>query len=289
MMVHRSQAPSLGVVAISYNEQQDIVGFLDNLIGWVDEVVVVDDGSTDNTEALCLKAGPKVRFVSAPRLDGEYFSDQRNKGIDAAQSDWLLHMDIDERVPSELAHEVLLAIRNSSFDGYRFRRRNYFMQRPMKGGGWQHWNHLHLARRSLFRFGGMFHESYEIDCAPERIGQLEHLMTHLNEVDFEKRLRKSAVYLEEVVADIERRGTKITATRILFAPLKEFVKKYLLQGGFRDGTPGLISAMHSSTSIFRGYSVVWDRQNRLRREDVEARLKAEFDAGRICPVEQDAP
>ena len=124
MTAPSGQKPSLGIVAISFNEQQDIAGFLDNLLGWVDEIVIVDDGSTDETEDLCLAAGPKVRFMKMPRADGEYFSDQRNKGIRAAQSDWLLHMDIDERVPPELAREILRAIRAPNFDGNRFRRKN---------------------------------------------------------------------------------------------------------------------------------------------------------------------
>jgi len=146
---------SLGVVAISYNEQEDMPGFLSNLIDWVDEIILVDDGSSDETEAICAAAGPKVKFLRQPREEGEYFSDQRNKGIAAASSEWLLHMDVDERVSKELAAEILIAIQNPDYDGFRYRRLNHFMHRPMYGGGWQDWNLIHLARRKLFHFGGM--------------------------------------------------------------------------------------------------------------------------------------
>ena len=263
--------PTLGVVAISYNEEEDMPGFLSNLIDWVDEIVIVDDGSTDRTEALCAAAGPKVRFLKAPRRAGEYYSDQRNKGIDAARSAWLLHMDIDERVSPDLAVEIRKAIRDPGKDGFRYRRLNHFMHRPMRGGGWQDWNLVHLARREAFRFGGMFHETCHLDAPPSRTGQLKGRMVHFNEHDFEKRLTKSDVYLEEVVKHLEARGTPVRGWRIAWAPAKEFLKKYLWKRGFLDGTPGLIAALHSATAVFRAHALVWDRQNRVPRRVLEER------------------
>lgn len=263
---------SLGVVAISYNEEEDMPGFLENLVSWVDEIIIVDDGSTDPTEAICAAAGPKVRFIKSPRADGEYFSDQRNKGIDAAKSDWLLHMDVDERVSKELAQEILSAIQSPEFDGYRYRRLNHFMHRPMYGGGWQDWNLIHLARRKLFRFGGMFHETCHLDTPDSRVGQLTGKMIHFNEHNFEKRLSKSSVYLEEVVKEVEKKG-KISGWRIALATAAEFLKKYLYKRGFRDGTPGFIFAIHSATATFRAHALMWDRQNRISRAELEEDVK----------------
>src|SRR5690242_1817630 len=104
--------PTLGVVTIAQNEEADLTAFLEHLLPWVDEIVIVDDGSTDRTAAMARAAGAKVNLISSPRLAGQYYSDQRNKGITAARSDWLLHMDVDERVTPELAHEVLRAIQD---------------------------------------------------------------------------------------------------------------------------------------------------------------------------------
>lgn len=265
--------PTIGVVAISYNEEEDLPGFLSHLLPWVDEIVIVDDGSSDRTEALCAEAGPKVKFLRSPRAEGEFFADQRNKGIDAARSDWLLHMDIDERVPPALASEILGAIRDPGKDGYRYRRLNYFTHRPMRGGGWQDWNLIHLARRDKFRFGGMFHESCHLNAPENRVGQLKTRMIHFNEHNFEKRLKKSGVYLEEVVKHLEDRGGRITGRQIAWAPLKEFVKKYLYKKGFRDGTPGLIAALHSATAVFRAHALLWDRQNRIARAEIEDEVR----------------
>lgn len=283
--------PTLGAVAIAFNEERDLGGFLDNLEGWVDEIVIVDDGSTDRTEAIARDAGPHVRFLRSPRRRGEYFSHQRNKGIAAAKSDWLLHMDVDERATPELALEIRRAIERTDRDGYRFRRLNHFLHRPLSHGGWGDWNLVHLARRRALSFGGMFHEDCLVDAPPERIGQLSNRMIHLNEESFEKRLRKSGAYLEEAAARVERRGRPPGWTDIAGRPVREFLWKYLARGGFRDGVPGLIAAMHSATAVFRANALVWDRRNRIEREALEAqvaalwtaKLRAEASARRETP------
>ncbi len=273
--------PSLGVVSISYNEERDIEGFLENLASWVDEIVIVDDGSTDRTEEMALAYGDKVKFLKRPRADGEYFSHQRNKGIDAASSDWLLHMDIDERVSPELAAEIIEGIADAEKDGYHYRRLNYFMHRPMKGGGWRDWNLVHLARRDKFRFGGMFHEDCLMDAPPERIGQLHGLMIHFNEDNFEKRLRKSATYLEEIAKGVESRKRPVTWIDIVGRPIAEFARKYIFKRGFLDGIPGFISAAHSATAIFRANALVWDRQNHIDRSQLDVDLKKSWSAASL--------
>jgi len=284
--MNATSRPTLGVVSISYNEERDIGGFLENLAPWVDEIIIVDDGSTDQTQAMAKAYGDKVTFLKSPRKDGEYFSHQRNKGIDAARSDWLLHMDIDERVSPELAQQILKGIADESKDGYRYRRLNYFMHRPMKGGGWRDWNLVHLARRDKFRFGGMFHEDCLLDAPETRVGQLDGLMIHFNEDSFEKRIRKSTTYLEEVAKGVEGRKRPVTWVDVVGRPIAEFARKYIVKRGFLDGTPGVISAVHSATAIFRANALVWDRQNHIERSQLDTDLNRMWDSS---PIETTAP
>lgn len=267
--------PTLGVVAISYNEEEDLPGFLDNLLPWVDEIVIVDDGSVDSTASIAA-AKKNVCFLVSPRSDGEFYSHQRNKGIAESTSDWLLHMDIDERVPVELAKEILSAIRNPDYDAYRYRRLNYFLHRPMRGGGWQDWNLIHLARRDFFHFEGMFHEKCIVDVPAGRVGQLKYKMHHLNDRSFKERIKKSENYLVEVVADIKRQGGAVAGIDIVFNPFVEFLKKFFYKKGFLDGTAGIVSALHSATAVFRAYSVVWDEQNRVSRSEIEQKIESDW-------------
>ena len=104
----------LTIVIPVYNERETIHDIIEAVSAtpFHKEVIVVDDGSTDKTKTLANAAGEKVNFIVSPRQENEYFSHQRNKGIDAAKSDWLLHLDIDDRVTLELANEILDSIHN---------------------------------------------------------------------------------------------------------------------------------------------------------------------------------
>ena len=265
--------PTIGVVAISYNETQDLPGFLENLLPWIDEIVIVDDGSTDDTAAIAQAASDKVTFITSPREDGEYFAQQRNKGIKAAKSDWLLHMDIDERVTPDLAKEIRQAIKDDTKDGYRYRRLNYFLHRPMRSGGWQDWNMVHLARRHLFHFEGMFHETCVLDASEERIGQLNAKMWHLNDTSYRARMRKSMSYCEEQAERIAKRYRRITWLHLLGLPVYELCRKLLFKRGYRDGTLGLLFALHSAGAMFRACALVWDQQNGISRSEIENQMK----------------
>ncbi len=265
--------PVISVVVISYNEEVDLPGFLDNLLPWVGEVVIVDDGSTDRTKEIALSRGKKVRFVDSPRQTGEYFSHQRNKGIEASTGDWLLHMDVDERVPPALAKEILGAIQDQHKDAYKFRRLNFFLHRPMKGGGWQNWNQVHLARREVFRFAGMYHEECIVDAPSERIGQLKEMMWHLNDDSYKERMQKSFLYCQEQAIRLVDSGIRIKWWHLLLLPGTEFLRKILKNHGYRDGTLGLLFALHSADAMFRACALVWDQQNSLDRSVLEERLK----------------
>jgi glycosyltransferase involved in cell wall biosynthesis len=266
--------PTLGIVAISHNEERDMGEFLNHLLPWVDEIVIVDDGSNDRTADLARAGGAKVKFIESPRSSGQYYSHQRNKGIEAASSAWLLHMDIDERVTPELRREILTCLQDSAKDGYRFRRLNFFLHRQMRGGGWQDWNLVHLARRDKFRFGGKVHETCLLDAPASRVGQLSSYMWHLNDSDYSERLRKSMTYCSVEAEDLLQAGRKVTWAQLLLRPLASFIKTYFFRSGFRDGVAGLISSIHSADAKFRAIALAWDQQNRISRETLEMSLTA---------------
>jgi (heptosyl)LPS beta-1,4-glucosyltransferase len=268
-----SKRPTLGVCAISYNEEKDLPYFLEHLVSWVDEIVIIDDGSTDRTAEIASSFHPKVNFMVSPRKPGEYYSHQRNKAIRVAKSDWLLHMDIDERVTPGLAQEILEAIRDPQKDAYRYRRLNFFLHRPVYGSGWQRWNQIHLARRERFKFGGKMHETCLTDAPKERIGQLKGKMWHLNDDSWEERLEKNIVYAKVEAENICEKNIKIEWYHFIIYPIWRGFKAYFWDGGFRDGTIGSLMAMYTITGTFNWYAFAWDRQNRISRESLEEKIK----------------
>lgn len=269
---HMTARPTLGVVAIAKNEERDLPGFLSHLLPWVDEIVIVDDASTDRTVEIARAAGPKVRVVERA-MDAEAgFAGQRNVGIAAATCDWLLHLDIDDRVTPELALEMRTAIQDPAKDAYRYRLVNFFLHHRMDTGGWGHWNNVRLARRGLHRFGKAVHEMCIVDAPAERVGQLRHRVWHLGDESYAERIVKNARYSQFEARRIIASGREVRWYHLLLWPTYRALKAYVVHRGFRQGTLGLLHALYTFTGTFNWYACAWDEQHRPTREDLERQI-----------------
>jgi glycosyltransferase involved in cell wall biosynthesis len=261
--------PSLGVVVIAKNEETDISAFLNHLLPWVDEMVIVDDGSTDGTLDIIRPHGSRITLIEQ-RMDPEGgFAAQRNLGIDAATADWLLHMDVDERVTAELAEEISAKIQDTGKDAYRFWRLNFYLHRAMKHGGLQRWNDVHLAKRETLRFSGKVHERAELTCGDDRVGQLGSRMWHLADESFSERLSKHVQYTGIESELILAKNIKVRWYHLIYKPIRYTVSTYIKHQGFREGTLGLIYAIHQFNAAFNWYALAWDAQNRIPRQTLE--------------------
>ena len=269
---------SLGVVAIAKNESRDMPGFLAHLLPWVDEIVIVDDGSTDNTRELVTAAGEKVKLVQRCLEPAGGFAAQRNFGIDSARAEWLLHMDIDERVTPELAVQIRMAIEQNQFQGFRYRRLNFFLHAPMRGGGWQNWNKPQLARRGKHRFERAVHEECVIEGGDAVTGQLQGMMWHLNDADVVERVEKNVHYMQLSGDEILRRGVTVRWYHMITHPLYRALRAYFFDRGYRDGTRGLIVAVYTFTGTFNWWAYAWDRQHARARDELEGEIAAQWSA-----------
>ena len=139
-----NKKPTLAVVAISYNEEVDIPGFLEHLIEWVNEIVIVDSGSTDSTLEIINKSTFDIKIVKTTLEKAGGYAALRNLGVEKCNSDWVINMDIDERITKNLKAEILKSINIDKYNAFRYRRLNYCLHRPMKAGGWNSWNNSQL-------------------------------------------------------------------------------------------------------------------------------------------------
>lgn len=271
--MHSPQEQStLAVVAISKNEAADIEGFIHNTINFADEIIIIDDESTDDTAAIALKYKEHVQFIQHPMRSETGFAGQRCAGIERAQSDWVLNMDIDERISAPLKKEIRAAIQSTDKVAYRYKRLNYFLHRPMKAGGWNTWNRPQLAQRTRHTYKNKVHETCVIDAPSDQIGQLEAYMIHLNDDSYSERMQKSDQYSKLEAEKILLSGKRVRTHDLLLKPLITFFKLYLLRRGFRDKTSGLIAALHSASAQFRIQALAWDVQNRIPRSQIEEQI-----------------
>lgn len=136
---------SLSVVIITKNEEDNIRECLES-VSWVDEIVVVDSDSKDNTIAICKEYTDKI-FIND---DWKGFGYQKNLALQQATKDWVLSLDADERITSVLRIEIENVINNSAYSAFVIPRQAYFLGKAMKHGGWWPDYVVRLFRRNTF-------------------------------------------------------------------------------------------------------------------------------------------
>ena len=226
-------AAKISVVLLVRDEKDRLPGALAS-VGWADERLVVDTGSTDGTPELAREAGARV--VEVP---WEGYVASRNRAISLASHDWIFFVDADERVSGALRDEILgrLATDGETLAGLLMPRLSNFLGRPVRHGAWYPDVQFRMGRRSRgFRVvGGRVHETYEVDGPVARLkSPLQH-EPYRNLSDY---LRKATLYARLAAEDRAERGDRAYGAAILLRPPFEFVRSFLFKGGFLDGAAG---------------------------------------------------
>lgn len=232
---------------------------LDSLM-WVDEVVIVDAGSSDRTREICREYTNKIFVNPWPG-----HSEQKNFALDLATYDWVLSIDADERVPPALQQEIEDALaRPDRAEGYTIPRRNIFLGRWMRYGEWYPDRVLRLFRKSHGRFGGINpHDRVELQG---RLGVLKEPLLHftyrsLNQY-IDKQYRYACISAQERLK--RRPDAQVSVLTLVARPILKFVELYLIKRGFMDGTYGLVTAAFAAYFAFLKYARLWE----LTRKEV---------------------
>lgn len=252
---------ALSVIVITYNEEPDIAACLES-VAWADEIIVVDCGSTDDTLLLC------ERYTSnVIQVDRHGSGLQKQQALDRATKPWVLNIDADERVSSELKEEIqgVLAGADDAYDGYCIPRYSRFLGRRMRHSGWGDDRPLRLFRRSKTRVSEtQVHEGFIVDG---RVGVLSQPMIHDAYKSIYQYLEKLNEYTSIEVRNRLRAhpNRRIGWIHLVLAPMGAFWKRYVVKRGFLDGFHGLLLCMLSSMSVMIGYAKVWEY--RMRRQE----------------------
>lgn len=217
-------------------------------LGFADEIVVVDDESTDDTVAIAEARGARV---FRRRLDR--FDTQRNYGIAQATGDWIFSIDADEVVTAALATEIREAIaRPDACDVYGVPFRHRIFGRWIGYGGWR--EPLTRLYRRTARWGGAVHEQVG---RGESYGVLRHDILHYSHESVGVFLRKLDGYTErEAKARVEQ-GAKHSNLAMMLSPIRDFWRRYVLLQGYKDGTAGLVLATLMAIYVFAVRAKAW--------------------------------
>lgn len=248
----------ISAIVITKNEEEILSGCLKSL-NWVGEIVVVDADSHDKTIAIAEKIGAKV--VSVPA--GIDYSTSRNEGKKTAQGDWLLYVDADERVSSELRKEIQKVTNKDSQEiSYKLPRKNIMLGKWVKHGGfWPDYSHRLFPKNKLVKWTGKVHES------PTVKGEVRLLKPHLTH--YTARSINSALHKSSQWSQIEAKllfdavSPHITWWRIIKGFQFKLLELLIYKKGLLDGTRGLIlayiQAFHEASVLVN----LWHLQNKI--------------------------
>jgi glycosyltransferase involved in cell wall biosynthesis len=242
---------TLSVVVITLNEEANLGRLLES-VRLADEHIILDCGSTDRTLEIARAFGAKT-FTE----EWKGYSAQKNAAIDKASGDWVLSLDADEAVERELMEEIRHVLDHKpSVNGYYIARKNYFLGRWIRHGGFYPDRKLRLFRRGHGRFAERaVHEVMQVDGPTATLNHallhnayptLESYISHMN--------RYSSLGAEIVVA----KGGGFSLRNIVINPAAAFLYNYFLRLGLLDGREGLLLHLYHSAYVSWKYAKAWE-------------------------------
>jgi glycosyltransferase involved in cell wall biosynthesis len=253
----RRGSPGVTAVIAAHDESANIEACIAS-VDWANEVIVVENDSIDDTVDRARGAGatvinPKFTTIGAAR----------NHAIERVKTPWVLVLDADERCTPQLATEISQVLdkprRQSAF---KVPRRNFFLGREIRHGGWGNDRPIRLFRKELRYNASMVHEHVNVigETGVLRGALVHNPYTSLDQY-FEKFDRYSRWWAEQSYAQ----GRRGSAVAVLFSPPVKFVSMYMVKRGFLDGGHGLLLACLAAASVIAKQARLWELKLRAPR------------------------
>ncbi|MFT4849918.1 MAG: glycosyltransferase involved in cell wall biosynthesis [Sediminicola sp.] len=237
-------------LAITLNEAEIIESFI-NSLWFVDEIIIVDSFSSDNTVALA----SKNKQVTVYQREFDNFSTQKNFAISKAKNDWVIFFDPDEEITKPLAEEIMSTRKNPSFVAYFIKRDLYFMGKRIKYSGFQTDWVVRLFNKNNCKYNGnLVHEVLETAGETSKLKNSLPHHTYKSFDDYTGKLHSYSALQAQMLYDKKK---KPTLAGFLFRPFYRFWHQYLIRLGILDGKEGFILAYINAFSVFKRYTNLW--------------------------------
>src|SRR3990172_1421015 len=241
---------NITAVILSKNEERNIKDCIKSL-KFCNEILVIDDDSTDNTKVFAKSSGAKV--IARP-LAGDYAT-QKNFALSKANYKWVVFIDADERISDDLKEEIkkVVDIPNNPYMGYLIKRNKYLWGKTVNFGDSRD-DLLRLGKKNAGKWVRRVHEHWVMPGKVKKLsGKINHyphksLKEYVEHVDFFSGLHAKAHY---------DAGTKSNLFKILFYPPVKFIQNYFLRLSILDGSRGFLISMMMSLHSFLAWSKLW--------------------------------
>jgi glycosyltransferase involved in cell wall biosynthesis len=223
--------------------------------GLVDEIIVVDSQSTDNTVEIAQRHGAKVTQPN----DWPGFGPQKNRALELATCDWVFSIDADERVTPELAAEITRVLRLGVSDvAYKLPRLSSYCGKFIRHAGWQPDYVLRLFKRGTARFSDdLVHERVVTDLP---VHALKNHLLHYSYLNFSQVLSKVDAYSTASAKQAYARGKRSSVAGALGHGAWAFFRTYVIRRGFLDGAHGLALSISNAETSYYKYLKLWQMQ-----------------------------
>ena len=238
---------SLSVIVITKDSEPVIRRCLESA-AWADEIVVVDSGSADRTVEIAREFGARIEVTD----EWPGYGPQKNRALDLAQGEWVLSLDSDEWVTSELRAEIGRVIAAAGGTAaFRIPRRSSFCGRFMRHSGWWPDYVTRLFRRDTARFSDdLVHERLIVNGA---VGTIKQPMLHEAIKDLDQMLAKMNSYSSAGAQMFHQKGRRASLIAALLHGGWAFFRTYFLRAGFLDGREGFMLAVCNAEITYYRY------------------------------------
>ncbi|HJN45596.1 MAG: hypothetical protein CL477_12115 [Acidobacteria bacterium] len=247
--------PELSVVVITLNEAANIDDALAS-VAWADEIVVVDCGSTDDTVERARRHTDRVSH-----RDWTGYGAQKDHATELATHDWVLSLDADERISSELAAEIRSVLaQDPPSRGYRIPRSTWYLNQWIRTTDWYPDPQLRLYDRRVAGWSSSpVHESVRVDGP---VGRLRHDIRHYAFRDLSSHVETIDRYTTLAAKQMLDAGRRAGPLDVLVHPPVAFVRNYLLRRGCVQGIPGFVVSVMNAYYVFLKYAKLWELRQR---------------------------
>ncbi|MFN8310928.1 MAG: glycosyltransferase family 2 protein [Chitinophagales bacterium] len=248
----------ISAVIITKNEAGAIAACLQSLAGVADEVLVVDDHSTDDTLKIATNLGARVLEHT-----WEGYGAQKNFGASQASFDWILSIDADEQL-SETLRQTIIRRKQQALNGvYGFNRLNFIGLKAIRFGAWYPDRKIRLYDRRKTEWSlAPVHEKLiakkDNSFAPVTI--LAGDLLHFSYKDVDDMNERSARYAERAAAIMVQRHTKHLVLKMLVHPAWKGFRSFVLKAGFLDGAYGWAVSRHMVKETYLKYYLAWKKR-----------------------------
>ena len=239
----------ISVVIITKNEAHIIGNTLQSLQGVTNNIIIVDNGSTDETISICRKYNAQVI-----ERGWEGYGTTKNKGIDAANNDWILSLDADEAIDEELKTVLSQLDFSDESAVYELKYKNFFCNKWIRFGEWSGDKHIRLFNRKKVRWDDAPVHECLLMPGDKKIIRLKGNVLHYTVNNTDEYMAKTIHYAKLNAQKYFLQGKKPGYFKLYLGPIFNFLKHYIFELGFLDGFEGYLIAKTTAWYSFMKYT-----------------------------------